>query len=148
MIILADTNDSLEIVLTDVVTANQLPFVASWVDVTTTTYVPGQTNGTSNSTTAVTVVAAPGASTQRQVKFFSIYNADTLSAEVTVRLNDNATTRIITKTTLAIGDTLMYNDGEGFKVIATLGGIRSTGAAAAGGAATGAVLNELLLIGA
>lgn len=116
MIVLADVNDSLEIDLAGAVTTNQLPFVVSYVDITTTAYTPAQNNGTTNNTTAVTLVAAPAASTQRQVKFLSVFNADTVSATVTIQLNDNATTRTIFKVVLATGETLIYTTTSGFQV--------------------------------
>jgi hypothetical protein len=63
--------------------------------------------GTSNNTTAVTLVAAPTANVERDVRCVNVYNNDTVSATVTIRLNDNSSTRILYKTTLAAGDTLV-----------------------------------------
>lgn len=126
MLILDATTKSLEIVLAGAVTANQLPVVASYVDVTTSTYTPGSSDNASNSTTPVTVVAAPAASTQRQVKLLTIQNADTVSATVTLRYNDNGTTRVIVKVALSANDTLVYTDGEGFRVIDTSGEIKTS----------------------
>lgn len=111
MIILDATTRKLEILLSGSVTTNQLPFVASYVDIATGTFTPATNTGTSNNTTAVTLIDAPASSTKRQVKFISIQNADTVAATVTVRFNDNATTRVIFKTTMATGETLVYSDG-------------------------------------
>src|SRR5260370_12291503 len=124
MIILDATTRSVEVLLGGTITTNQLPVVASYVDVTTTTYTPGSSNTATNNTTAVTAVASPAASTERQVKLMTVYNADTASATLTVRYNDNATTRILVKTTLSVGDSLVYTDGEGFRVIDTNGNIK------------------------
>ncbi len=137
MIILDATTKSLEMILAGSVTTNQLPFVATYVDVTTTAFTPGSSDGASNNTSTVTLVAAPSASTQRQIKFLSIQNADTVSATVTVRYNDNATTRIITKTILTAGDTLQYNDGEGFRVLDTNGSLKQSIAFSLTGDVTG-----------
>lgn len=117
MIILDATNRSLEVVLAAAITTNQLPVVSSYVDVTTTTYTPGSSTTATNSTTGVTIVAAPGAATQRQIKFLSIHNADTAAAVVTVRYNDNTTLRTLCKVSLPAGDTLQYTDGEGWRVL-------------------------------
>lgn len=111
MILLDATTKSLEILLAGAITTTQLPYTAHYVDITTATAVVSsmaEGDGTSNSTTAVTIVAAPGASTTRQVKYLSVYNADTVAATVTVRLNNNGTTRILVKTTLQVGETLEY----------------------------------------
>jgi len=125
MIVLDATNKSLEIVLAGAVTTNQLPFVATYVDVTTTTYTPGENDGTSNNTTAVTIVSAPAASTQRQLKFLSVHNADTAAATVTIRYNNNSTTRIILRAALAVGDQIIYSDGEGFSVLDVNGNLQN-----------------------
>lgn len=129
MLILDATTKSLEIDLDGAVATTQLPFQANFVDVTTTAYTPGQNDGATNSTTAVTLVAAPAASTQRQVKLLTVYNADTASAIVTVQYNNNATLRTLVKITLAVGSTLVYTDGEGWRVITSAGQISSGGGA-------------------
>jgi len=111
MIILDSALKTLEVVLAGAITTTQLPFTTSYVDVNQTTFAASaatEQDGTTNSTTAVTIVSAPGATTSRQVKFISVYNVDTAAATVTIRLNNNGTTRIIFKATLAVGDTLQY----------------------------------------
>ena len=110
-------NKSLEIMLGGAITANQLPFVAWYADLTTTTFAPAANDGVTNGVTAVTLVAAPGgAGIQRQVKMFSVYNADTAAATVIIQLNNNSTKRIIIKVTLNPGETLIYQMETGFAV--------------------------------
>lgn len=135
MIILDATTKSLEALLAGVVTTAQLVFVSSYVDVTTTTYVPGENDGLTNDTTAVTLSAAPSASTQRQIKLLTILNKDTVDAVVTVRYNNNGTFRNIVTITLSSGSTLVYTDGEGFRVINSSGAILGTGPTGATGPA-------------
>lgn len=130
MIILDAITRKLQVLLNGAATTTELPLLASWVDVTTTTYVPGSNNDITTGATAVDLVAAPSASTYRQVKLLTVFNADTVSAVVTLRYNDNGTTRILVKTTLAVGDTLVYTDGEGFRVITLNGAIKSSGSGA------------------
>jgi hypothetical protein len=111
------TTKSLEMLLAAAVTTNQLPVVAFYVDHTTTAATPGEADTQSNSTTAVSIVAAPAASTQRQIKSISIFNADTVAATVTVRLNNNSTYRNIVKLTLQPDQTLLYLPETGWTVV-------------------------------
>ena len=129
MIFLDNTTRSLEVDLTGAVATNQLPFVASYVDINQQTF--AQTNmpastGASNNTTAVTLVAAPSALTTRALKFLSIKNSDTAAVELWVQMNDNATLREIWKGTLAVGDTLFYVDCVGFKVVNSSGALKTS----------------------
>jgi len=121
MLILQDTNDTLKVVLASAITTNQLPVIASWRDITATTYSPGQSNGATNSTTDVTLVASPAASTQRVIDYVTIFNADTVAATVTVKLDDNSTQRTITKVTLDVGERLEYAEGKGWTAYAISG---------------------------
>lgn len=125
MLILDNTLRKIQIVLSSAITTNQLPFTASYVDITTTSFTPATNDGATNSTTAVDMVVAPAASTQRQLKFVNIYNADTVAATGTVQLNDNGTTRILIKIALNPGDTLQFIDSEGWSVISNNGQIKT-----------------------
>jgi hypothetical protein len=114
MIVLDSTLRKLELVLAGAITTNQLPFVASYQD--STVAPPATTNGVSNNTTAVTLVAAPASGVQRELQYLSIYNADTVSATVTVRLNDNSTLRTIVNVTLNSGSSLIFVRDAGWSV--------------------------------
>ena len=139
MLILDATTRSLEIDLNAVVAANQLPFVASYVDMakgTVEVIASSSNTGASNSTTAVTLVAAPtSANFTRHLKYLSIRNADTAAVLLWIQVNDNATLREIWKGTLAIGDSLIYTDALGFNVLDTNGRIK-VGAGVSGPGAT------------
>jgi hypothetical protein len=126
MIILDATTKSLQIKLSGAITTNQLPFTSSYVDSTGTATTPGEQDGTSNSTTAVTVVSSPASSTQRFVKHLVIQNADTAAATVTVIYNNNATLRNILVVTLAVGDQLIYEDGAGWACLDANGNTKMT----------------------
>jgi ATP-dependent protease HslVU (ClpYQ) peptidase subunit len=113
MIILDSILKSLEIILAGAITTNQLPFVLGYTDLLSADQsisAVGSNDGTTNSGTAVTVLAAPLLGHTRIVKFLSIQNSDTVAATVTIRYNDNGTTRIIVKVTLDVGDNLIYTD--------------------------------------
>lgn len=107
------TTKSLEIILAGAITTTALPFAISYVDINQSTgevTAMSEGDGTSNNTTAVTVAAAPAATTTRQIDFMSVYNADTVAATVTVRINNNGTFRILCKVVLQPGDTLFYGE--------------------------------------
>jgi len=121
VITLAATTHSLEVKLDGAVTTNELPIVTAYVDIPATAGVPtgfspGAGTTATNGATAVSAIAAPAAATTRQVKFVSVYNADTVNAIATLQFNDNGTKRIIAKRELLPGDTLAYIDSVGFQI--------------------------------
>lgn len=123
--IVLDSTDTIKAVLGGAVTTNELPIVASFVDVAAPdTYEPDSGHTLTTGAAAVTAVAAPAAGKRRQVKFLSIYNKDTVSATVTVLFDRSATSRELVKIALAVASTLIYTDGEGFRVINTSGQIQ------------------------
>ena len=130
MINLDATTTSLELVLGGAITTAQLPWTANFIDITVATAEAtdeGATNGTSNSTTDVEVVAAPSAGVSRQIERISVYNGDTAAAAVTLKYVDGASERILVKITLPVGYTLSYEDAHGWQVINTTGNILTSG---------------------
>jgi hypothetical protein len=144
MIILSETTDNLQIVLGSSVTTNQLQCFTSWRDRTATTFVAGRTVTNTNNTTDVNLAAAPASSTQRVVDFISVYNNDTTNKVVTIKLDANATEYILFKTTLATGETIQYNEGSGFVVIATTGAIKQSINQGANASTSGLTIYELV----
>jgi hypothetical protein len=121
MLVLSTTNDKIQVVLGGAVTTNQLQCFASYRDRTSTTFSAGQNNLNTNNTTDVDLVAAPAASTQRLVDYLSIYNNDTVTQTVTVKLDVSGTERILHKASLATGAMLCFVEGEGFFTINSSG---------------------------
>lgn len=112
MIILDATTKSLEVVLTGAITTSQLDVICHCADILDATQAVSDlvnTNIATNSTTAVTAMAAPAALHTRVVKTLSVYNKDTVAAIVTVRINSNGTFYILVKTQLEVGETLIYS---------------------------------------
>jgi len=133
------TTRSLEVVLAGAVTTNELPIVVGFiVGILPQSLLRKAQTSVSNGTTAVTVLSAPSTKESRTVTFVSVRNADTVSATVTVRYNDNTTIRDIITVVLAVDDTLLFTEEEGFKVIDSTGSLKSTGGAAGGGDDIGA----------
>jgi len=127
MITLDAATKSLEIDLVGIVATTQCPFVCSYVDISQATFGltgSGETDGTTNNTTAVTVAAGPAAATSRKINYLSVVNVDTVAIVLTVQLNNNGTARTCWKGTLAVGDNLTYLDGRGFQVIDAIGQIK------------------------
>ena len=116
MIILTETTDNIQVVLGSAVTTNQLQCMSVWRDVTSTTYTPGRTLSVTNNTSDVNIVPAPASSTQRVIDFLSVYNADTDSATVTIKLDANGTEYILYRDVIESGRTLNYADKVGFYI--------------------------------
>ncbi len=116
--ILDATTKSIQVVLAAASLSAASTVTASYADMTLTQLLGGNNTVSTNGTTAVTAVAAPGASTQRQIKYLSVYNADTANVTATVQLNNNGTIVPMCKVTLSPGQTLQYSSNDGFEVVA------------------------------
>lgn len=137
--LLDSTSKSLEIVLAGAITTNQLKVVSEWVDMDASATTGGSTVAVTNSTTAVTIVAAPAASTQRRILGVNVYNDDTVSATVTVRVNNSGTMYQCVKIAVPSGYTLQYTDTAGWTLLSSTGSLQMgvtgpTGATGATGA--------------
>lgn len=122
--IVLDSTDSIKAILGGAVTTNQLPIVASYVDVgAPDIYDPNTSHVVTADAVDVTPVAAPAAGKKRQVKYLSVFNKDTVAALVTVKFDRSATQRELVSITLAALSTLVYTDGEGWRVIDTAGAV-------------------------
>ena len=130
MLILDTTSKSLEIVLGAAPTV-ELPWVAAYADITSTTFVAGNTNGATSGTTPVTVVTAPAASTQRQLKFLSVINISAAQVIVQIQVNNGSTRYPIGVFALDVGDSLFYIDSEGFSVFTESGATKTSASAGA-----------------
>ena len=117
MLRLDTTTRKIQALLGGAITTNQLPVTVCYSDKTATAYTGGTTVINTNNTTAVDICAAPAASTVRDIDTINVNNADTVSATVTIRYNDNGTTYTLFKATLATGDQLTYVHGVGWTVL-------------------------------
>lgn len=123
-----DTGERLQFLLGGAV-GTQLTYNTSFVefDDAQQNLAPTNKNGVSNDTTPVDILEPPAQEgSTRQLKFLSIYQPNASSVTVTIRLDDNGTTRIILVQILDQFDTLQYTDGEGFKVTDADGNIKIT----------------------
>ena len=103
MIVLTETTDKVEVKLGVAHTSNALQCYSCYREITTTTYVPGRTIIDTNGTNDVIVVPVPNTSSQKIVDFISVYNADTILHNVTVKIDANGTEKILWKGDVAVG---------------------------------------------
>lgn len=116
MIILSSTTDKLQAFLSGAISTNQLRCYTAFRDRTSTTFTPNRTGINTNDTTAIDLVASPAASTQRIIDFINIYNSDTANAQITIQFDDNTTSYILYRGTLAPGQTLSFVEGSGWSI--------------------------------
>lgn len=114
MLVLSEITDKIEIKLGASHTANALQCYSSWRDITTTTYTPGRTIIDSNGTTDAIIVPAPISSTQKVIDSISVYNADTILHNVTIKIDADGTEKILWKGDVASLGMLKYENGYGW----------------------------------
>src|SRR5689334_3825134 len=126
MILLTSTSDLIQAVTAS--GSTNIDVHASYVDYNGTVVTPGRTNTAQITTaTTTTIVASPGASTQRNVKHVSIRNVHASSTNaITVQHYDGTTTTTLIKYTLGAGESLQYWDERGWIVIDASGGLKNS----------------------
>ena len=130
MLLLTDTTHSLELVTSS---TSAVHVVVSWVDISASAFTPGTADFATSAATDTTIVAAPSASTQRQVKEITIRNAGAAANVVTVQKDVSGTEREITPdVTLAAGEALCYTDGQGWFTLDAYGRRKTTASEVAG----------------
>ena len=111
----------------------QVDYVCSFVDHTTDAGVLGSSQGSVSSATNTTIISAPAASTQRQVKRLSCRNAGTVTQTVIIQKNVGGTLYKLTGlVSLRGGDTLTISNGGDVVVTDNNGAVRTAPAAGSG----------------
>lgn len=128
MIVLSATTRKIQVVLGGVVATNQAQCYAAWRDITTTTYVPGDAVVLTNNTTDVDLVAAPASSTQRVIDRISVFNNDSATITVRVKLDVSGTDTILARAVLAVNELLEFSEGSGWRVLTADGAVKGLGA--------------------
>lgn len=129
-IVLDTTTRKLQALMGEAVTTTNPTVIVDWADDNSTTFVEGATPTNLNGTTAVDIVAAPGASTRRLVRNITICNVDTVSHTITVRYNDNGTTyNMVKAVAVAASSILFWSDEVGWRT-------GTAGASGSGGGST------------
>lgn len=125
MIRLDTVNRSLTLFLGGAQVSAPLQIVVSYSDQTAATYLGASQLSNSNGVTAVTICAAPAASTIRDIDMVTVLNTDTGSQVVTIQLLDTATTYKIISTTLLVGEKLTYTHGSAWQVLDNTGNLKT-----------------------
>jgi hypothetical protein len=129
MLILDTVLKSITIVMSGAAATTNPSFTAAYADNNGTTFTEGANDGVLNGTTAVTVVAAPAASTRRIINTITVENNDTAAVTITVGYLNTASTRVIAKVTLQVGDTWTTSGAYD-----TNGNLKQTGGSGGSGA--------------
>lgn len=127
MIRLAATTEKIQAVLAGAVSATQPQAIVCYSDQTASSYSGGKQLTALNSTTDVDILAAPAASTVRDVDYLSIFNRDSAGVTVTIKYDVSGTDSIIITVTLATLETLIYIHAAGWMVMTATGGIKTPG---------------------
>ena len=123
MILLTSTSDLVEVVTAS---TQAIQVQASYVDLNGPNVTPGRTNTLISTATTTTVVGSPAASTQRTLKYLSIFNAGTLAEQVTVKHTDGTNVVSLASLNLGVGFTLCYNEGSGWTTYDATGAIQQS----------------------
>lgn len=130
MILLTATTDTLTITTTSVA---DIDYSISYADITTTTFLPGTSEGKIVTAVSTTVLAAPAASTQRQIKLITITNrhASIANTALVKKVKSGPADFNQTPTvTLLAGETMQYVDGQGWVYYSVTGAIKAQQTAA------------------
>jgi hypothetical protein len=81
----------------------------------------GAKQTTSNNTTDVDICLAPQQSFIRNIEYISVYNADTITATVTIKIDDGGTETILVRAALATLEGLYYDNQSGWYALTSAG---------------------------
>lgn len=120
-VILDATTKTVELLTSAAVSVD---YSVSYVDNTTSTFVPGETAGNVSTATTTTILSAPGASTQRQVKWVSVRNRSAASSQTVTLILDVSGTeyRLTSAVALEGGESLLLT-AEGRVIVYLASGI-------------------------
>jgi hypothetical protein len=106
--------------------ATNIDVAVSYADHTTTGATLGDQQTLITTATTTTILSAPGASTQRQVKYISILNTSASNNAITLKKDISGTEYDLFTVTLGQSERLEYLDGQGFRVYASTGAIKTS----------------------
>jgi hypothetical protein len=125
--IIDSTTDAVIVLLSGNVQTTQLDVCAAYNTITTTSLTPAKVQGTTNNLNSFTILPPPSASQQNQLRFCSIYNADSTNATVTVEYTGNTGRSIIFLSSIDPGDSVQYTHNRGWRTFGASGQERVLG---------------------
>jgi hypothetical protein len=134
--LLDTTTDSIEVRLAAAHTTRALQFFASYhiIDSTNVTFTPTKNFGSTNGTTAVTMVPAPTSGRINQLRSCSVYNCDSVDHTVTIQVNSSSNLRTVYSVIIKVGEQIQFTLYEGWKIF-NVDGILKTSNSVIGGPA-------------
>ena len=117
-----ESTDGIEVVTT---TAATIDYTASFADHTSSAFTPSKSAGQITSATTTTVVAAPAASTQRQLKQLTLRNIGTASNTLTVQRDVSGANRVMFQAALGVNETLLMDANGAFTVHNSAGTLKT-----------------------
>ncbi len=115
------TTDAININLASSITTNQLQFYVSYNVLTSTTVTPAKNQGTTNNTTAVTLLPSPSSGQQHQMRQCSIVNTDTKPNSVIIQYVGASSTANILYVSLLPNQSIQYTPNNGWQVYSDAG---------------------------
>ncbi len=128
MILLDTTSKKLQAKIASAPTTNNLQVDTTYVDHTSTAFTPASNSTTISGNSDTDIVAVPGASTQRQVKYISVFNADTVTHALLIKKDISGTDTVLWNGSLLPNERLEYIDGIGFRTFDAYGNQKLTSA--------------------
>lgn len=121
MIILASTSDKIQLVTGSAVT---MDVHCSWVDNNAGTITPGRTNTSPSTATTTDIVAAPAASTYRNVKLITVRNESASSSNSVSILHTDGTTTVTLWAGVLLGGMMVQVNEMGQISLFSAGGVQ------------------------
>ena len=113
--LLTSTSDKIQVVTSS---ANPIAVHASYVDLSGATVTPLRANAAIAAATTTDVVASPGASTTRKIKFFSVFNDHASAAQaISVQHTDGVTPIVLWSGTVPAQSGVIFDEVCGWKVL-------------------------------
>lgn len=121
------TTDSIEVKLAAAHTTRPMQFFASYntINVSSSSITPTKNFGSTNGTTAVTLVPAPSSGEINQLRFCSVYNCDSVDHTITIQVNSSSNLRIVYQVPIQVGEQIQFTIEDGWR-IHNIGGLLKT----------------------